>query len=382
LNAGVAGYAWRSLAERLLAPVPLQTHALIRDRHDGLYLEVSVRPAPAHLASDAADEPILVMPLLLLTEAGATDDAEADTAIAGLELWRLPLFARWPSEDSINTSVGGGYRGETAYSWSYIGQDHWMVVGWIGQRPPDPSDVINDPFGGSLSPATMVQLHDDPGSLSATQGEAFHADWLTLAPRDSYGGIGTWVRDFAVAAPEAELARDGDLIVNARTTSGGAWMRLGLLYDGHSLRLLRNGLVLGQVALPGPGAPDAVTLQTVRDDLDALVNEETQAWIGRHSLGGTQRVMVGTIDQAVVDRIATSDPLPLPEGIDTPIAGTAPDGTPLRTHYRLVATDGSLALISDNTTIPADQIVFVNDGTGGRLIFSLSDGGTLQQVGP
>ena len=187
---GRTGYAWKfpyaapgSGAQMFLAPfnctqIDFTEDAekylpLFREPSDGFLLECTFKAPRIELAQSTQ------VPILLLSPKGTTDSI--DTAIAGIELWKIGQFI---DDNGASQKVG----------------DAWAIIAWLHQRP------------------------DYPDLSSVPESDA---TWSFLQT-----GTG-FTRDLQSAA-----AND---VSNVNPYTGGSWIKTTFGYDNNTLFLFKDG---------------------------------------------------------------------------------------------------------------------------------------------
>jgi type II secretory pathway pseudopilin PulG len=343
LDMGTAAYGWRSEPGRELLALPLadaKPAQLVHSARDGFYLECAIKPIAL---LDAGDDTVTI-PLLLLKDADAGDEA-VDDAIAGLELWRQPLYAFWPVTDD-------GPPKTCRYEWNPSRQEHWMLTGWIGERPEQP---------GNLDPDDL-----ESDFVLNYSGIEWRDDWLNFADLADMA----LVRDFATF----DSLQEPDY--NPHTFAGGSWIRVGLLFDGSRLSLLRGGVIIDAFT------PDEAIIDAIRARLQQVKDKggKVSLWVGRHAVGTQPAITAqGTFDRCLLARVGTGQAIRLPQGVTTRIADDTV--TPaLHQRYIITAING-LATVAADPSLTGDQdglLSFLRESDNGLLTYAIDATGTLR----
>lgn len=328
LPMGQAGYAWQSSpnhpAWRLQQLTDGDERPFQLTPADGWLLSCDLLPLPMKLTTDS----LSVMPLLLVTPPQATDDVSTPgPAIAGLELWRQPLFTKRPllPEDSAYDP------NECTYVWRRSQGYHWMLVGWIGDRPSYP--------------------------LTASDDEQTLDNWISTVERLDF------VRDYHIPPEDQDEAIYAGVLANPHAELGGVWQQIGLLFDGHALHLLRNGARIDTVDIDG----SKPAFSNYRSEIESLGRSSIALWVGRHSLGAQTFDAAAHFDSIECLRLAASEPTELPSGL-RPVD-----------DYRIRAIAGTIECLqgSDQTYASTEQLDFIDASSDRRLSCTVSTTGAI-----
>ncbi len=270
-----------SNSQRLLkpfqSPIPL-----LSERNKGFVMTCAVR-APAindyQQVRKLTSPYIQVIPLLLLTatENNGTPSDNVDGAIAGLELWRQPQFkmVRFPTS---GLSENQKYLPNRSFPYQYNPQetdpaliasqnlndakgyahhDHWMLVGWVGQRPTNAPDIYDYEIGG-LPPQKT--------------------DWFNFHQNTSNA---PYVTDFVNGYNLP--GEDPNNPPNRDSYLGGKWINVSLVFDGKFLSITRNNQLL---ARSNSAIPSSY--------IENHYNKTTHLWWGRHTTPASNRSQLAT----------------------------------------------------------------------------------------
>ncbi len=191
----------------------------------------------------------------------------------------------------------------------------------------------------------QVQNAVSVNTATSTTITASYSCWELVGWVNCTGANGSLVRISSIsnclATPVALPSGATDV---AAPIVGGHWEEFGLMYDGISLQLLRNGQLVAQ--LPNPTTPTVPGLTTTLLDSTQGAPAVQNIYLGQGLLGKVANAtattyLQGTLDNCRLFRLGTEQPVPLPSGV-----------APLMGYTLQVRPDGVIAFSSDVQSVP------------------------------